>query len=107
MVPTTVPHNVDYMAIAMEERARIRDKMPSAILNVASGTRGSTIDKDASSSNDDAQVSFRYSAARKTCSHMRSYLHTDILGHFYTVLNSTQVDIFTYARKGNIELSEQ
>ena len=35
MVPTIVPDNVDYMAIAMEEKARIRNKMPSAILNVA------------------------------------------------------------------------
>ena len=38
MVPTTVPHNVDYMAVAMEEKARIRDNMPSAILNVAFGS---------------------------------------------------------------------
>jgi hypothetical protein len=38
MVPTIVPDNVDYMAIAMEEKARIRDKMPSAILNVAFGS---------------------------------------------------------------------
>jgi len=38
MVPTIVPDNVDCMAIAMEERARIRDKMPSAILNVAFGS---------------------------------------------------------------------
>jgi hypothetical protein len=38
MVPTIIPHDVDYMAIAMEEKARIRDKMPSAILNVAYGS---------------------------------------------------------------------
>jgi hypothetical protein len=31
MVPTIFPDIVDYMGIAMEERARIRDKMPSAI----------------------------------------------------------------------------
>ena len=35
MVLTIVPDNVDFMAIAMDEKARIRDKMPSAILNVA------------------------------------------------------------------------
>src|SRR6266567_4086203 len=99
MVPTAVPDNVDYMAIAMEEKARIRDKMPSAILNVASGTRrGSTPDNDASSGSGEAQVSFRFSAVRKTHSHMHSYLHTEKLGHFYMVLNPTQVDIFTYAR---------
>jgi len=38
MVPTVVPDNVDYMAIAMEEKARIRDKMPSAILNATFGS---------------------------------------------------------------------
>ena len=38
MVPTIAPDNVDYMAIAMKEKARIRDEMPSAILNVAFGT---------------------------------------------------------------------
>ena len=38
MVPTTVPDNVDFMVIAMEERARIRDKMPTAILNVGFGS---------------------------------------------------------------------
>jgi palmitoyltransferase ZDHHC13/17 len=104
MVPTIVSDNVDYMAIAMEEKARIRDNMPSAILNIASGTRpGSTADNDASSSSGDAQVSFRFSAVKKTRSHMHSYLHTEKLGHFYLVLNSTQVDIFTYARQGNIE----
>ena len=38
MVPTLFPDNVDFMAIAMEEKARIRDNMPSAILNVAFGS---------------------------------------------------------------------
>jgi hypothetical protein len=38
MVPTIVPHNVNYMAIAMEERARIRNKMPSAIHSIAFGS---------------------------------------------------------------------
>ena len=38
MVPTFFPDNVDFMAIAMEEKARIRDNMPSAILNVAFGS---------------------------------------------------------------------
>jgi ankyrin repeat protein len=111
MVPTIVPDNVDYMAIAMVEKTRIRGKMPSAILNVP-GTRvtrlGSTGDHDASSSSSNAQVSsFRFSAVRKTCSHMNSYdsyLHTEKLGHFNMVFNSTQVDIiFTYAIQGDIE----
>jgi hypothetical protein len=53
------------MAIAMEEYARIWDKMPSAILNVTSGTRvSSATDDDASFSSDDAEVSFRFSAVR-------------------------------------------
>jgi hypothetical protein len=51
MVPTIVPHNVDYMAIAMEKRARVQGNMPSAILNVAPGTQDS-------STVDDAEVSF-------------------------------------------------
>ena len=38
MVSTRFPDNVNYMAIAMVEKARIRDKMPSAILNVALGS---------------------------------------------------------------------
>ncbi|KAF8498213.1 ankyrin repeat-containing domain protein [Russula emetica] len=47
---------MDRIAIAMEESARIRDKMPSAILNVASGTRrDSTADNDAPSNSGDAQ----------------------------------------------------
>jgi hypothetical protein len=37
MVRTIIPDNVDYMAIAMEEKARIRDKTPSTILSVAFG----------------------------------------------------------------------
>ena len=77
MVPTIAPENVDYMAIAME-KARIRDKMPSASLNVASR---SAADNDASSSSGDAQVSFRFSAGRKTRSYMHSYLHTEKLEH--------------------------
>jgi hypothetical protein len=39
MAPTILPDNVDFMAIAREEKARIRDKMPSAILN-GSGPSG-------------------------------------------------------------------
>jgi len=59
MVPTVVP---DYMTIAMEEKARIRDNMPSIILNlVFEAQASSTADDDASSSRDDAQVSFRNS----------------------------------------------
>ena len=54
----TIPDNVDYMAITMAERARIRDNMPSAILGVAGTRLGSTGDEDASSSSRDAQVSF-------------------------------------------------
>ena len=107
MVPTIIPDNVDYMAIAMAEKARIRDNMPSAILSVAGTRLGSTGDEDASSSSGDAQVSFfRFSSVRKTRSHIDSYdsyLHTENLGHFYMVLNPTQLDIFTYARQGNIE----
>jgi hypothetical protein len=74
MVPTTDPDNVDYKAIAMEEKARIRDKMPSAILNVASSTwtrMSSTADDDASSSSGDPKVSFRFSAVNE----IRSYMH--------------------------------
>jgi hypothetical protein len=53
MVLTIVPDNVDYMALAMEERARIRDKMPSAILNLVAGTRvSSTADNVTSPSKD-------------------------------------------------------
>ena len=52
---------MDYMAIVMEEKARIRDKMP-AILNVASGTRvRSVADSDMSSGSDDAEMRFRFS----------------------------------------------
>jgi hypothetical protein len=55
MVPTVFPKNVDYMTIAMEEKARIRDKMP----NVAFET-------GVSSTTDDAEVSSRISAAKET-----------------------------------------
>jgi hypothetical protein len=48
------------MTIAMKEKARICDKMPSATLNLVSEARASsTTDDDASSSRDDVQVSFR------------------------------------------------
>ena len=81
MVSTIVPYSVDYMGIAMEERARIRDKMPSAVLNVAFGTRvktrvSSTANDDASSSSDDVQVSFRFSAAKVIRSYIPPYLET-------------------------------
>src|SRR6267154_4516787 len=102
MVPTIVPHNVDYMAIAMEKKARIRDNMPSAILNIASGTQDSST-ADASSSSDDAQVSFRFSAVKEIRSYMHPYLECKNSGIIHMVLNSTQVDIFTYARQGNME----
>ena len=46
---------MDYMAIAIEGRARIQDHMPSAILNVAPETLDSPT--TTSSSGDDAQVS--------------------------------------------------
>jgi hypothetical protein len=59
MVPTVFPNNVDYMAITMEEKARIRDKMPLAALNFAIETRFSY-------TTDDAEVSFRISAAKGT-----------------------------------------
>ena len=68
MLPTIVPDNVDYMAIAMVEKARIRDKMPTAILNVTETQLGSTgaSDNDTSASSGHAQVSFsRFSAVRK------------------------------------------
>src|SRR6266576_3754757 len=61
MVPTIVPDNVDYMAIAMEEKARIRDKMPSAILNVAFGS-GSN-DDDVQKLPNNAEVGFFVSPA--------------------------------------------
>lgn len=69
--------NVDYMAIATEENARIRDKMPSAILNVTAGTRvSSTADDDASPSSDDTEVSFRFSAVKEILSYIHPYLET-------------------------------
>jgi hypothetical protein len=74
MVPTIIPDNVDYMAIAMAEKARIWDNMPPAILSVAGTRLGSTGNEDASSSSGNAQVSFfRFSSVRKTRSHMNSY----------------------------------
>jgi hypothetical protein len=75
MVPTIVPDNVDYMAIAMEEKARIRDKMPSAILNVefGSGPNGD----GAQEMPNNAEVGFFVSpAVNKTRSHIRSHLRS-------------------------------
>ena len=69
MVPTIVPDDVDYMEIAMEEKARIRDKMPSAILDVAfqSGANGDGAQEIPNKS----KVWFSVSpAANKTRSHI-------------------------------------
>ena len=78
MVPTIVLDNVDYMATAMEEKARIWDKMPPAILNVAFGS-GPNGDGSQETPNN-AEVGFFVSpAVNKTCfsynirSHLRSY----------------------------------
>lgn len=63
----------------MGEKARIRDKIPSVILTVASGTRVSSIFDDvAPSSSGDADVSFRLSAVNeiRSSSHMHPYLET-------------------------------
>jgi len=73
MVPTILPGNVDFMAIAIEEKARIRDKMPSPILNVAfeSGPNGDGPQEMP----DNAEVRFFVSpAVNKTRSHFRSHL---------------------------------
>ena len=73
MVPTIVPDNVDYMATAMEEKARIRDKMPSAILNVAFGSDPNG--DGAQEMPNNAEVRFFVSpAVNKTRSHIRSLL---------------------------------
>jgi hypothetical protein len=79
MVPTVVPDNVDYMAIAMEEKARIRDKMPSAILNATfgSGPNGDGAQKMPNN----AEVRFFISpAVNKTRSHIPSHLRLYNLG---------------------------
>ena len=72
MVPTIVPDSVHFMAIAMEEKARIRDKMPLAppILNVAFG-RGAD-DAHAQEMSNNAEVRFLVSpAVNNTLSHIR------------------------------------
>ena len=73
MVPTIVPHNVNYMAIVMEERARkprIRDKMPSAIHSVAFGSGDGAQEMP-----NNAAVGFFVSpAVSRTRSHIRSHL---------------------------------
>ena len=61
---------MDYMAIATKERDRIQDKMPSAILNIASQpeTSGSSTAAShgaASSSGNDAEVGFQLSDVKK------------------------------------------
>ena len=94
MVPTNFPDNMNYMAITMVEKARIRDKMPPAILNVA---LGSGPDGDgAQEVPNNTKVEFFVSpspAVRKTRSHVCT-----------TESNlRMQLDIFTYARRGNIE----
>ncbi len=72
-VSTIAPDNMDYMAIATRERDRIWDKMPSAILNITSQTRGSsTAASAASSSGDDAEVGVRFSDVEKKA---RSHMH--------------------------------
>jgi hypothetical protein len=77
MVPTIFPDNVDYMTFAMEEKARIRGKIPSVVLTVTSGTRVSSIVDDfAPSSSGDAEVSFRFSAVNEIRSYMHPYLET-------------------------------
>jgi len=71
MVPTNLPDNVNYIAIAMAEKARIRDKMPSAILNVALGS--GPYGDDAQEVPNNAKVGFFVSpspAVEKTRSHV-------------------------------------
>ena len=66
MVSTIDLGDVDYMAFAMEEKDRIRDKIPSVTLTVDSETRvSSTVDDVAPSNSFDAEVSFRFSAVNE------------------------------------------
>jgi palmitoyltransferase ZDHHC13/17 len=106
MVPTIVPDNVDFMAIVMGEKARIRDKMPSAILNVAS--RSDPTGDGAQEVPNDAEVGFFISpAANKTRSHiqvrshLRSYNSGVVLRN--TESNLMQLDIFAASRQGRID----
>ena len=71
MVPIIAPDNVDYMTIAMKEKARIRDKMPSAILNFAFGSDPN--DGDAQQCSGAIFVSSSPTVNR-THSHVRSHL---------------------------------
>jgi hypothetical protein len=77
MVPTIVPDDVNYMAVALEEKARIRDKKPSAILNVEFGSGPDDSDDDAQEMINNAGVGFFVSpAVNKTRSHIRSHLRS-------------------------------
>jgi len=60
MLQTTVPDNVDFMAIAMKEKARIWDNMPSAILNVAFGNDPNGDDGDAQEMPNNTEVEFSF-----------------------------------------------
>ena len=73
MVPATLPGNVDFMAIAIEEKARIRDTMPSPILNVA--FQSGPIGDGAQEMLNNSEVRFIVSpAVNKTRSHFRFHL---------------------------------
>jgi ankyrin repeat protein len=88
MVPTIVPDDVDYLTIAIEEKARIRDKMPPAILNVAFGSGRSG--DGAQEMPDNAKVGFF------------SFI-LQWIGCCTTESNLMQHDIFAAARQGRID----
>jgi hypothetical protein len=70
MALTIAPDNMDYMANATEERARVRDKMPSTILNIYH------VASAASSSGYDTEVGFQFSDVKKSSFSYHSYLQT-------------------------------
>ena len=99
MIPAILPGNVDFMAIAMEEKARIRDKMPSPILNVAfeSGPNGD----GAQEKPDNAEVRFFvFPAVNKTRSHFRSHVPSYYSG---IVLRNLQPNAARHFRRRKAE----
>ena len=72
MVSTIVPDSVHFMAIAMKEKARIRDKTPSSILDDAFESDADSDDAHAQEMSNNAEVRFFVSpAVNKTRSHIR------------------------------------